>query len=515
MKISTSLKVGIIILAVFSLISMITVFWQLDKMDEDGNVVNYAGRQRAISQRLAKFVLAKQQGLAVDEQIKEHSNRLERIINGLINGDAELKLPKLTDQVAMDKMKEVSAAWQNYKLAIQSMKNDPTSIDSILKESERFLKLADESTTIFAELSAKKVSTLKTIQTILVLLNITILIIIWFLVKKKVITPLQNLTNDVNKIAKGDLTLKISYGSKGDEIHALSSSMQTMINAFNSMINKILSSAKNVVSSVDVLKERANKTTQGAQNQSSQATQIATAAEEMSQTITDIARNASTASESSEIAMKFADEGKKVSDGAIDSVNSVYNSTIQLASMIEKLNNRASEIGDIVTVIKDIADQTNLLALNAAIEAARAGEQGRGFAVVADEVRKLAERTIKATAEITEKINAVQSESQQTMTSMQGASEEVTKATDFIKKVGDALNEIVDSVQKVRDQIMQIATAVDEQSAASEEVAKNIEKTSNIAKEMERMAEDVMQEVNTLTRVSDELKQSTTGFQTT
>ncbi len=353
------------------------------------------------------------------------------------------------------------------------------------------------------------------IQTLMLgsVIILVLIVLIYMLVKKLAIVPVGNIREALHKIAGGDLTTKLETKNT-DDIGQTIAQMNAMTDSFNGMIKGVFISAKDVVASVEVLKNRSLKTTEGAKNQSMQASQIATAAEEMSQTITDIARNASVASETSAEAMETANKGKNVADGAVNTVNGVYTSTVELASMVDKLNNRVGEIGDIVTVIKDIADQTNLLALNAAIEAARAGEQGRGFAVVADEVRKLAERTIKATAEISEKISAVQIESEQTTKSMEDASGQVTKATDYIREVGDALNHIVEAVERVRDQITQIATAVDEQSAASEEVARNIEKTSAIAQEMENMSEDVMQEVNNLTKVAEQLKQSVSGFRT-
>lgn len=350
----------------------------------------------------------------------------------------------------------------------------------------------------------------------LYILGILILIVgllFSYYITRSITHPVSALKEVMAKIALGDFRADITIFRR-DEIGELAGDVRKTVTSLSRMIDEVLTMGNGVVHAVDVLKSKADETASGARDQSDQASRIAAAAEEMSQTITDIARNASVASETSGEAMQIAEIGKEVADGAVTTVNKVYTSTVELAAMVEKLNKRASEIGDIVTVIKDIADQTNLLALNAAIEAARAGEQGRGFAVVADEVRKLAERTIKATTEISGKIGAVQEESKQTSKSMDEASEEVTKATTYIREVGDSLHHIVESVQKVRDQITQIATAVEEQSATSEEVARNIEKTSEIAQKMERMSEETMHEANGLGEIAGNLRTAASGFKT-
>ncbi len=349
---------------------------------------------------------------------------------------------------------------------------------------------------------------------VLFLLSLSISFVYYFMANRRIITPLKTLTDHVDEIAKGNLNIKITCGKKGDEINSLSCHMDTMVTSFGNILDTVVTTANNVTSSTVILTVSANTADKCSRDESSQTAQIAAAAAELSQTIEDIAKNSATAAETSEDAMTTANKGKYVADGAVNTINRVHTSTVDLAAMVEKLNSRASEIGDIITVIKDIADQTNLLALNAAIEAARAGEQGRGFAVVADEVRKLAEKTIKATGEISEKITAIQSDSRETAKTMDQATHEVATATEYIKVVGDTLNHIVESAQKSKDQIIHIATAVTEQSAAAEQVTRNIDKAQEISKKVEDVTKEVAGEATGLITLMEKLRSAVSGFKT-
>jgi len=332
------------------------------------------------------------------------------------------------------------------------------------------------------------------------------------------IKPMANslllIVQTIDKISEGDLRVRVPQYKGKDEVGKLVQNMNRMLQSFNTIIRGIRTSANNLVSTVDLLRGAAEKTAKVAQNQSLQASRIAASAEEMTQTIADIAKNATSAEETASSAMNIAENGKKIMDDAANAVGRVNALSLQLSSMIEKLNKRAEEIGEIVGIIKNIADQTNLLALNASIEAARAGEHGRSFAVVADEVKKLAVRTIEATETISEKISTIQKETEETSKLMESASNEVSTATNYIKEVENSLNQIVEAASLVRDQIAQIASAISQQSSATEEIARNIEKSSNIAKELEKMSDEVAHEVNRLTKIAEELKNSTAGFKT-
>lgn len=334
----------------------------------------------------------------------------------------------------------------------------------------------------------------------------------------KALKVLPDMAEKLSEIAKGankgDLGL-IEFDKKiedrKDEIGLIAKSVKkvdefahsVIINVKNSL-NIIQSVVESLGTNVETLKSKANE-------QTAQAHQIATASEEMSQTITDIARNASNASELATESQKVALEGVNISDKASSIVQSANHATVELKKTIDSLNKRIQEIGDIVTLIKDIADQTNLLALNAAIEAARAGEQGRGFAVVADEVRKLAEKTIKSTEEIAGKISTVQLESRESLKNMDLTAREVAEALKALNDVKETLNKIVEHSLKVRDTITHIATSTEEQSSASDEVARSAEYSSAVATDIKNITNTVAKEMENLNDVIKKLTDAIKG----
>ncbi len=275
----------------------------------------------------------------------------------------------------------------------------------------------------------------------------------------------------------------------------------------------ILSAAENVEQVVnrlstatEQLSAQIEESSRSADIQRDRVTTSATAMEEMNATVLEVARNAGVAAEGSDSAKTKAQTGETIVRKSIDALSMVQRDTGTLRTEMEQLGKQAESIGTIMTVISDIADQTNLLALNAAIEAARAGEAGRGFAVVADEVRKLAEKTMQATKEVGDAISGIQQGTQRSIAAVGSTSTNVDGASGLATESGSALAEIVKEAERTADQVRNIAAAAEEQSAASEEITHSLEEINRIAAETSSVMQQSSQAVMELASQTTQLQ---------
>ena len=292
----------------------------------------------------------------------------------------------------------------------------------------------------------------------------------------------------------------------------MGASLKNMSNNLTQMVAELQESGSQLVAASNEIASTSEQMSRGANDQTQQVGQISTAIEEMTATIVESSRNAGEASDGAKGASETAEQGGIIVNDTIQGMQRIAEVVRMSAESIGKLAQSADQIGEIVGVIDDIADQTNLLALNAAIEAARAGEQGRGFAVVADEVRKLAERTGKATGEITDMIKGIQTETSEAVESMEKGTSEVDNGRELADKAGSSLTEIVNVSQRVVDMIQQIATASEEQSTAAEQISKNIENVASVTKESATGAEQAAAAAEELSRQAEGLQNMVTKF---
>ena len=383
---------------------------------------------------------------------------------------------------------------ERYKLFI-SLSND-----LIKKES----KEANDNVTNLAGFVKKTRNGLITIFVILLVSNLVMNKIIL----KIMVDPLSIGVNLAEAIAGGDTTQKIesSVMDRDDEVGQLMKSLDKMSSSLNRFSTSVSVSSNKLASASGKLSDLSGIIAKGADDQTQKATHVATASEEMTATVTEVAKNASDASEAAINAVKVAKDGGEIVAKTVAEMNEIAESVKTSSTVISQLGSKSNEIGQIINVIEDIADQTNLLALNAAIEAARAGEQGRGFAVVADEVRKLAEKTTKATKEIGQMTASIQKETGKAVSAMEANTKKVEDGVMLAKEAGESLNKIITSIDRVTAMIQQIATASEEQSTVAEQISGDIDAVATVTKESANGAKQISEAVLDLTNLANELK---------
>ncbi|MBI1336618.1 MAG: HAMP domain-containing protein [Phycisphaera sp.] len=325
---------------------------------------------------------------------------------------------------------------------------------------------------------------------------------------------IRMLTRSVNKVlnviqavASGDLTQPLLNMKSKDEMGEMARATDHMSSALQDLVKSVAQASSEVAAASTEIAASSEEIAQGMTEQSSQVSQIASAVEEMSASITEVAGKSTQASQSANDSGQAATDGGKIVDQTVQGMRAINEAVSEGAARVQELGKRGEQIGQIIEVINDIADQTNLLALNAAIEAARAGEHGRGFAVVADEVRKLADRTTKATEEIASSIQAIQEETTRAVKQMNSGTEEVNKGVESATLAGQSLSKIVQSAKDVATMVQSIAAAAEEQSAASTQVSKNVEAISAVTTQSVEGARQAAQAAAGLSEKSERLQE--------
>ncbi len=338
-------------------------------------------------------------------------------------------------------------------------------------------------------------------------------IIIAFLISRMVTTPINSAVRAMENLAEGegDLTQRLDEKGKS-EIAQMASGFNKFAVKVQALITELASCVGNLSNVVKDVTAIVDQTQSGSQQQRQQTEQVAAAVTEMTATIQEVASNANLAADSAQQADENARLGQTVVGETVSSINALATEIETGVNVINKLSQDTESIGTVLDVIKGIAEQTNLLALNAAIEAARAGEQGRGFAVVADEVRTLASRTQQSTTEIESMIGALQVQAHAAVDAIKQGQVKAQASVKNASNAGTALNEITDSVATISNMNIQIATASEEQSAVSEEINQNVVVISRVADENAAASNQLASSSNELERLTGELQKLVSQF---
>ncbi|WP_412093198.1 methyl-accepting chemotaxis protein [Pseudomonas viridiflava] len=332
-----------------------------------------------------------------------------------------------------------------------------------------------------------------------------------WIITRQITTPLQETLEVVERVAAGDLSRNLNVNRK-DELGKLQSTIQRMTVSLRELVGGIRDGVTQIASAAEELSAVTEQTSAGVNNQKVETDQVATAMHEMTATVQEVARNAEEASEAAVAADQQAREGERVVNEAIAQIERLASAVGNSSEAMGALKQESEKIGSVLDVIKSVAQQTNLLALNAAIEAARAGEAGRGFAVVADEVRSLAQRTQKSTEEIEALIVSLQSGTQQAASVMDSSRELSASSVDLTRRAGGSLENITKTVSAIQSMNQQIAAAAEQQSATAEEINRSIINVRDVSEQTSAASEETAASSIELARLGTHLQTLVSRF---
>jgi methyl-accepting chemotaxis protein len=414
-----------------------------------------------------------------------------------------------------DRLKQLESALIGYRSSVQGFKVANDTINStraeMTDEGAAIVKLSQQLVDLQTSLGAADTQQARTLQIGGTLLALIFGALAALIITRQITRPLQETLAVVDRIASGDLTHTLTV-TRRDELGVLQTGIQRMGTTLRDLIGGIRDSVTQIVSAAEELSAVTEQTSAGVNSQKVETDQVATAMHEMSATVHEVARNAEQASVAASDADKQARDGDKVVGEAIAQIEKLANEVIRSSDAMGVLEQESDKIGKVMDVIKSVAEQTNLLALNAAIEAARAGEAGRGFAVVADEVRGLAQRTQQSTEEIESLVAALQSGTRQVSDIMLSSRGLTDSSVTLTRKAGSSLESITQTVSNIQAMNQQIAAAAEQQSSVAEEISRSILNVRDVSEQTAAASEETAASSVELARLGNQLQMLVSHF---
>ncbi|STQ89847.1 methyl-accepting chemotaxis protein [Iodobacter fluviatilis] len=491
--------------------------------------VRYSGAIRAealdFRNRETQLLVAKDKK-EIDELVVKLNATLENIKK---NEEAYRKLPSGTEENnlydAYQKQKEVYVQSHNKFVSIVEGGDHDAALAFFRGEGRQifraFLPTVDEllkfninAAEALNEFAEQQQSSAFKQQSLIVLLVVVLAIALSAWIVRSVVGQLRMLSQTMKEIQQDlDFTRRVPINGH-DEISETAQAFNALAESVHGVLKNADQASQRLIQMSQSLTHSSQQVSDGSQQQSDAANSMAASIEELSTSIGILAGTAKDARDHSGEAGAHATNSGRVIENTVKEVNSIASAIELAAEAIADLDQRSDEIGGIVQVIREVADQTNLLALNAAIEAARAGEQGRGFAVVADEVRKLAERTTSATGEIGDKITAIQKSAQVATSTMKGAVKQVTVGVSFAEEAGKTVEIIIGNAHMIESEVQSISDAMSEQNQAGTQIAGSVEQITNMVEQNSTAAKQTNQQSHELKNIASNLREEIARFKT-
>ena len=490
--------------ALIFLLAAVTVVTLFLSLGSDATTVDIAGRQRMLSQKMAKEAILLTQDLGDRATLEKTISLFEQSHIKLLNGDASARIQAQISPPVVAQLNVVDRYWQQYKKALQSFADtkDPDALKEINALSQSVLAEMNKGVGMMAQ---EAESSVRTMQVVAFSMTLSILVLVvlgrifgatWLMRK------IEELKKHFVQVSQGDFSKQLAVDNKEHEIGQIFFEYNNMLTSISQLVGKVIEVANKVSNDTETITDELTRANKDILTQHSHIDQVATAMNEMAATVQEVARNTVQAADAAGDSNTVAEKGKRTVAQTMDSINSLAEQIQQTEQAMLQLDEESQEVGRVLEVITNIAEQTNLLALNAAIEAARAGEQGRGFAVVADEVRSLAQRTQDSISEIQHIIERLQRQTGTSVATMEKSKAQSNDSVTQIAEAGSALERVVQSAATIKNMTTEIAAAAEEQSSAAEEVDRMIHSIATMA---DNTAAAAQRMVNSIQTINDEM----------